>query len=76
MIGEIAVVPQVEGSARALIAGPLAEITDQGLHYELGPLGTCVEGNLDAVRAIEHRLSADGNSAGSDRAATPARAAP
>jgi uncharacterized protein YqgV (UPF0045/DUF77 family) len=57
MIGEIAVVPQAEGPARELIAKLLGEIAGQGLHYELGALGTNVEGDLEAilgaVRAIE-----------------------
>jgi len=64
MIGEIAVVPQAEGPARELIAKLLAEIADQGLRFEVGALGTCVEGELDAildgVRAIESRLRAEG----------------
>jgi uncharacterized protein YqgV (UPF0045/DUF77 family) len=64
MIGEIAVVPQTDGPARELIAKLLAEIADQGLHYEVGALGTSVEGQLesilDAVRAIEGRLRAEG----------------
>ncbi len=64
MIGEIAVVPQTDGPARELIAKVLAEIADQGLHYDLGPMGTCVEGELEAilsaVRAIESRLRAEG----------------
>ncbi len=64
MIGEIAVVPQADGPARELIAKLLAEIADQGLHYEVGALGTSVEGELEAilgaVRAIEGRLRAEG----------------
>ena len=64
MIGEITVVPQADGPARDLIAKLLAEIADQGLHYDLGPMGTCVEGELEtilaAIRAIESRLHAEG----------------
>lgn len=64
MIGEIAVVPQADGPARELIAGLLAEIEGQGLQYEVGALGTSVEGELEAifgaVRAIESRLHAEG----------------
>lgn len=64
MIGEISVTPQVDGSARELVAKLLAEIADQGLHYDLGALGTSVEGELDAilgaVRAIEGRLHDEG----------------
>jgi len=64
MIGEISVVPQTDGPARELIAKLLAEIADQGLHYQVGALGTSVEGELepilDAVRAIDARLRAEG----------------
>lgn len=64
MIGEIAVVPQMEGPARMVVAGAVAEIAAQGLRYEVGPAGTSVEGELeailDAVRAIERLLRADG----------------
>jgi len=64
MIGEITVVPQAEGPARELVAKLLAEIADAGLHYEVGALGTSVEGDLErifaAVRAIEERLRAEG----------------
>jgi uncharacterized protein YqgV (UPF0045/DUF77 family) len=64
MIGEIAVVPQVEGPAREVVAKAIGEIEAQGLHYRVGPTGTSVEGELtailDAVRAIESRLRADG----------------
>lgn len=64
MIGESAVVPQVEGPAREIIAKVVGEIEAQGLRYQVGPTGTSVEGELtailDAVRAIESRLRADG----------------
>ncbi|HZR93020.1 MAG TPA: thiamine-binding protein [Gaiellaceae bacterium] len=64
MIGEIAVVPQIEGSAREVVARAVAEIAAQGLRYEVGAAGTTVEGELttilEAVRAIESRLRADG----------------
>jgi uncharacterized protein YqgV (UPF0045/DUF77 family) len=64
MIGEITVVPQAEEPARELIGKVLAEIADQGIRYELGPMGTCVEGELErilgAVPAIQRRLHAEG----------------
>lgn len=64
MIGEITVIPQIEGSARQIVARVVAEIAAQGLRYQVGPAGTSVEGELDAildaVRAIESRLRADG----------------
>lgn len=64
MVGEIAVIPQVEGSARELIGKAVCEIATQGLRYEVGAAGTAVEGELDAileaVRAIEKRLQTEG----------------
>ncbi|MER3409782.1 MAG: hypothetical protein C4306_06730 [Thermoleophilia bacterium] len=64
MIGEIAVIPQIEGPARGVVAKAVAEIAAQGLRCQVGPAGTSVEGELDAileaVRAIERRLRADG----------------
>jgi len=64
MIGEISVIPQIDGPAREIVGKAIAEIAAQGLHYQVGPTGTSVEGEptaiLDAVRAIESRLRADG----------------
>ena len=64
MIGEITVIPQSEGPAREIVARAVSEISKQGLRYEVGANGTSVEGELeavlDAVRAIESRLRADG----------------
>ncbi len=64
MIGEIAVIPQIAGPARSVVAKAVAEIAAQGLPYQVGPAGTSVEGDLEAilsaVRAVERRLRADG----------------
>ena len=64
MIGEIAVIPQIEGPGREVIAQAVAEIRAQGLRYQVGAAGTGVDGDLeailDAVRAIESRLRAQG----------------
>ena len=63
MIGEIAFIPQVEGPARDIVAKAVAEIDAQGLRFQVGALGTSVEGDLDAildaVRA-ESRVRAEG----------------
>ncbi len=64
MIGEIAVVPQIEGPAREVVARVVEEIAGQGLRFEVGATGTSVEGELEAilgaVRAVERRLRAEG----------------
>ena len=64
MIGEITVIPQIEASGREIVAEAVAEIESHGLRFDVGAVGTSVEGELDAildaVRAIESRLRAEG----------------
>ncbi len=64
MIGEIAVVPQIDGPGRTVISAAVGEIAAQGLRYQVGATGTAVEGELEdvleAVRRIEGRLRAEG----------------
>jgi uncharacterized protein YqgV (UPF0045/DUF77 family) len=64
MVGEITVVPQMDGPGREIIKEAVAEIAAQGLRYRVGVAGTSVEGELDgildAVRAVERRLRGDG----------------
>lgn len=64
MIGEIAVVPQMDGPARKLIRDVVADIAAVGLEYEVGATGTCVEGDLEsilgAVRQIDGTLREHG----------------
>jgi uncharacterized protein YqgV (UPF0045/DUF77 family) len=64
MVGEITVIPQVEGPARAIVGKAVDEIAAQGLRYEVGAAGTSVEGEMDAilaaVRAVSERLRAEG----------------
>ncbi|HUP33244.1 MAG TPA: thiamine-binding protein [Gaiellaceae bacterium] len=60
MIGEITVIPQIDGSGREIIRDAVREIEAHGLRYSVGPTGTSVEGPLDgildAVRGIEDGL--------------------
>lgn len=64
MIGDIVVVPQTEGPARDIVSRAVAVIAAQGLRCKVEATGTSVEGDretiLDAVRAIEDGLRADG----------------
>ena len=63
MVGEIAVIPQIDGPGREIIKKAVAEIAARGLRYRVGTAGTSVEGELDgildAVRAVEQRLRAE-----------------
>ena len=64
MIGEIAVIPQQAGPARAIVGRAVEEIAAQGLRYRVEATGTSVEGDLEtilhAVRDVVDRLGADG----------------
>lgn len=64
MIGEITVIPQVERSGREVINRAVGEIAAQNVRYKVGATGTSLEGELeeilDAVRAIERGLRAEG----------------
>lgn len=64
MLGEITVIPQIEGPARTVVTEAVDEIAAQGLRYEVGATGTAVEGEMEtilaAVRAVHDRLRADG----------------
>ncbi|HUP32830.1 MAG TPA: thiamine-binding protein [Gaiellaceae bacterium] len=64
MIGEITLIPQIEGPGRELIKKAVGEIAARGLRYRVGAAGTGVEGELDeileAVRAVVGRLRAEG----------------
>src|SRR3990172_3313705 len=64
MLGEITVIPQVEGPAREIVGKAVDEIAAQGLRYDVGAAGTAVEGEIDAilaaVRAVDQRLRAEG----------------
>ncbi len=49
IVAEFSVVPVVEGSLRPYVRAAIAEIADSGLKYEVGAMGTTVEGDLDQV---------------------------
>ena len=64
MLGEITVIPQIDGPAREIVGNVVKEIAAQGLRYDVGAAGTAVEGDIDAilaaVRAVDQRLRAEG----------------
>lgn len=49
VVAEFTVIPAVEGSLRPYIKRALAEVEKSGLKYEIGAMGTTLEGNLDQV---------------------------
>jgi uncharacterized protein (TIGR00106 family) len=56
VIAEVSIVPFGQGvSLSRSIAKILRMIDDSGLDYQLGPMGTCIEGDFDAVMALISR---------------------
>jgi uncharacterized protein YqgV (UPF0045/DUF77 family) len=59
MIVEIQCLPQPPGTAEsrwAHVEAAIAEVQSSGLRYEVGPLGTSIEGEPDAVWALVRRV--------------------
>ncbi len=53
MLASFAVVPMgIEGGVKKLVAEALKLVDESGLPYELGPMHTTVEGELDEVLAV------------------------
>jgi uncharacterized protein (TIGR00106 family) len=53
LLAEISMWPMDKGeSVGAYVAGVLDVIDRSGLPYQLGPLGTCIEGEWDEVMAV------------------------
>jgi len=51
IVAEFSVMPLAEGSLRPFVRTAVAEIEKSGLVYEVGAMGTTVEGELDEVIA-------------------------
>ena len=49
VVAEFSVTPIVEGPVTPFIDTAIEEIESAGLNYEVGAMGTTVEGNLDQV---------------------------
>lgn len=51
VVAEFSVIPIIEGSLREYVKLAVEEVRKAGLHYEVGAMGTTVEGELDQVLA-------------------------
>lgn len=51
VVAEFSVVPATGGSLRPFVQVAIAEIDKSGLKYEVGAMGTTIEGELDEVLA-------------------------
>lgn len=49
VVAEFTIIPIVEGSLRPYVKKAIAELEKSGLKYEVGAMGTTIEGTLDEV---------------------------
>lgn len=49
VVAEFTIIPVVSGSLRPFVEQAVGALEDSGLKYEVGAMGTTVEGELDAV---------------------------
>ncbi|MBI5870392.1 MAG: MTH1187 family thiamine-binding protein [Actinobacteria bacterium] len=52
VVAEFTVIPIVEGSLRPFVKAAVAEVEKAGLKFEVGAMGTTVEGTLDEVLEV------------------------
>ena len=56
VIAELSIFPTgVQGSLAPYVARAVSIIRDSGLPHQLGPMGTCIEGEWDEVMAVVTR---------------------
>ena len=49
VLAEFSITPMVEGDMRPFIDAALEQLDNAGVRYEVGPVGTTVEGEIDHV---------------------------
>ncbi len=70
VVAEFSVIPVIDGSLRPYVETALAEIDKAGLNYEVGAMGTTLEGELDEVISAISNAHQAVLSAGADRVVT------
>lgn len=73
VVAEFSVTPMVEGSVTPFIGAAIEEIENAGLNYEVGAMGTTVEGDLDQVLAAIKRAHEAALNQGAERVVTEIR---
>ncbi len=71
-IAEISIVPVGTGTTgvSSFVAGAVTELKASGLSYQLTPMGTIVEGELEQVMAVCTRMHASAFASGAQRVYT------
>jgi len=49
VLAEFSITPMVEGDMRPFVDAAIRELDNAGVKYEVGPVGTAVEGEIDDV---------------------------
>lgn len=73
VVAEFSVTPMVDGPVTPFIDTAIEEIESAGLNYEVGAMGTTVEGNLDQVLDAIKRAHEAVLSKGAERVVTEIR---
>lgn len=64
VVAEFTIIPTVSGSLRPYVKKALTAVEESGLKYEVGAMGTTIEGELDqvlsAIREAHRRTLASG----------------
>lgn len=70
VVAEFSVIPLVEGSLRPYVRTAVAEVEKSGLKYEVGAMGTTIEGTLDDVIEVAKNAHLAVLAAGAGRVVT------
>jgi uncharacterized protein (TIGR00106 family) len=73
VVAEFSVTPMVEGALKPFIDVAIDQIEKSGLNYEVGPVGTVIEGSLDSVVEAIKQAHQAVLSKGADRVVTDIR---
>jgi uncharacterized protein (TIGR00106 family) len=69
-VAEFSVIPIIEGSLRRYVKIAVEEVKGSGLTYQIGAMGTTIEGELDQVLAVVMNAHRAVRSAGAERVVT------
>jgi uncharacterized protein (TIGR00106 family) len=73
VLAEFSITPMVEGDMRPFVDAAIQEIENAGLKYEVGPVGTTIEGEIDHVLMAIKNAHEAALEKGADRVVTEIR---
>lgn len=72
-VAELSIIPVVDGSLREYVKIALEAVRESGLTYEVGAMGTTIEGELDQLLAVAAEAHQAVMAAGAGRVVTSIR---